>query len=168
MLHQHHPLIRKYSSYFPQGANRLFATPLLPASIISLPCEEVNPFRVVFCSFFCALSGKRRRREIPAFGDFSRRGQSHRRSVRPRFRGFSPGEPARCKIPALVTLRKEFPTIEAQIRLLITPEIRSFKYAGKKRNNAHPEVLKKGSLLLPLRFCFLNICPFHSCFLLPI
>ena len=45
LLHQHHPLIRKYSSYFPQGANRLFATPLLPVSIISLPCEELNPFR---------------------------------------------------------------------------------------------------------------------------
>ena len=83
------PLIRKYSSYFPQGANRLFATPLLPVSIISLPCEELNPFRGVFCSFFCALSGKRRRREIPAFGDFLRADRRAARSPDPRFWGYS-------------------------------------------------------------------------------
>lgn len=48
MLHQHHLLVGNFHFPLIKEANRLFATPMLPAIIISRPRKEVNPFRGAF------------------------------------------------------------------------------------------------------------------------
>ena len=141
MLHQHHLLVGNFHFPLIKEANRLFATPMLPANIIPRPRKEVNPFRGAFLlrvspgnlpafgrnGHAAALRRRRRAGGLPRGGargsapsPLRSRNQIFRMQTRRRRARISVYPLARaCPRPAIITSRRKatstFPALRAPV-----------------------------------------------------
>ena len=121
MLHQHHLLVGNFHFPLIKEANRLFATPMLPAIIISRPRKEVNPFRGAF--LLRVSPGA-----LPASGDFFR---ADRRAA-----DLRAGDVARAGCPTVAR--------GVLLRPLFVPAVRSFARRKGAAGRAYPSIRLRG------------------------
>ena len=116
LLHQHHLLVGNFHFPLIKEANRLFATPMLPAMIIPRPRKEVNPFRGAFLLRFSP-------------------------GITP-----LPGESTRCGSPRRRRRAGGLPTVGARVPLrpLFVPAVRSLACRQEATGRAYSSIRLRG------------------------